>query len=476
MALLSRTSSIRVRASCPAGGGKQRMGVESLEAAIQRTGNAVGLLRNSTVRPMTFPVTPEFTNWRSEQQAWRTSCALLDQSHHMTDLYVSGPDAIRLLSDFGVNSFAGFTPGKAKQYVAVNADGHFIGDAILFHLDENELDVVGHPTVLNWLQYNAEVGGYDVTLERDENSYDRPSGPPKVYRYEMQGPAAKALLENLTGEAVPDVKFFNMTDFTIAGRRVRALRHGMAGQPGFELFGPWAEGEEVLAAILEVGAEFDLVRVGAKAYSTANLESGWIPTAVPAIFGPEMKAYREWLGSNSLGSLGGSMDSDDITDYYVTPYDIGYGRTVKFDHDFLGRAALERLAAAPAARRKVTLVWKPEDVAAAIRSLYQTGTPAKYLELPKARYAFFQVDKVLRDSKLVGLSLDVGYIVNEQDFVSLATVDSDVAEPGTEVTVLWGEEPNSGKPAVERHRQIEIRATVAPAPYVQEIRDSYRKS
>ncbi|WP_109529323.1 aminomethyltransferase family protein [Nocardia aurea] len=451
------------------------MGVESLEAAVVRAGSPVELLRNSTVRPMTFPVAPEFTNWRSEQQAWRTSCALLDQSHHMTDLYIQGPDAIRLLSDFGVNTFANFTPGKAKQYVAVNADGYFIGDAILFHLEENLLDVVGHPTVLNWLQYNAEAGGYDVTLERDENSYDRPSGPPKVYRYELQGPSAKSLVEKLTGAPVPDVKFFNMTEFTIAGKQVRALRHGMAGQPGFELFGPWEEGDTVLAAILEVGEEFDLVRAGAKAYSTANLESGWIPTAVPAIFGSEMKGYREWLGAQSLGSLGGSEDSADITDYYVTPYDIGYGRTVKFDHDFLGREALERISAAPA-KQKVTLVWNPEDVAAAVRSLYEPGTPAKYIELPKARYAFFQVDKVLQDGKQVGLSLDLGYIVNEQDFVSLATVNRSVAEPGTQVTVLWGEEPNSGKPAVEPHRQIEIRATVAPAPYVQEVRDTYRKS
>ena len=52
----------------------------------------------------------------------------------MTDLFLSGPDALRLLSDLGVNTFAGFTPGKAKQYVAVNADGFLIGDAILFHL------------------------------------------------------------------------------------------------------------------------------------------------------------------------------------------------------------------------------------------------------------------------------------------------------------------------------------------------------
>jgi glycine cleavage system aminomethyltransferase T len=449
------------------------MGSESLEAAIKRAGSPVELLRQSAARPHVFPIAPEFTNWRSEQQAWRTSCVLFDQSHHMTDFFLRGPGALELLSRFGVNTFSNFTAGKAKQYVAANCDGYFIGDAILFHLDDELFDVVGHPTVINWLQYNAETGGYDVTFERDENSATRPSGPPKLYRYELQGPTAGPLVMKLTGAPLPDVKFFTMTEFTIAGHHVRALRHGMAGQPGFELFGPWAEGDDVLSAILAAGTEFGLVRAGAKAYSTANLESGWIPTVVPAIFGPEMTAYREWLDATALGSLGGSMDSADISDYYVTPYDLGYGRTVRFDHEFLGREALEPIAAGDH-RTKVTLVWNPDDLALAVRSLCNPGIPAKYIEMPKARYAFFQVDKVIRGGSTVGLSLDLGYIANEHAFVSLATVDEAVAEPGTEVIVLWGEEPNSTKPAVERHRQRGIRATVAPAPYVREVRDSYR--
>ena len=53
------------------------------------------MLRSAKSRPFTFPVTPEFTNWRSEQASWRDSCALLDQAHHTADLFVSGPDATR---------------------------------------------------------------------------------------------------------------------------------------------------------------------------------------------------------------------------------------------------------------------------------------------------------------------------------------------------------------------------------------------
>lgn len=447
---------------------------ESLADALRRT-SAIDLLRNAQAKPTVFPVTPEFSNWRSEQRAWRESVALLDQSHHMTDLFISGPDALRLLSHVGVNSFASFGAGRAKQFVAVNHEGYLIGDAILFHLDEGEFDLVGHPMVIDWVQFHGETGEFDVTFTRDGNSLVR-EGNPALYRYELQGPKALELMERVTGAAVPHTRFFHMADFQIAGVRVRSLRHGMAGQPGFELFGPWADGERVLEALLREGEAVGLVCAGSKAYSTANLESAWVPSPLPAIFsGEQMAQYHEWLPANRAGSLAGSFASDDIRDYYLTPYDLGYDRNVSFDHDFIGRAALERLAQNPP-RRKVTLVWNAEDVAAAQRSLMEDGVPAKYIDFPKARYGLYQVDRVLRDGADVGVSHDAGYITNEQAFVSLASVDVAHAEPGTEVVVVWGEQPNSRKPAVEPHRQVEIRATVEPAPYSRFARENYRAS
>ncbi|WP_426188149.1 aminomethyl transferase family protein [Microbacterium sp. TWP3-1-2b2] len=450
---------------------------ETAAEAIASTGNAVELLRNAQSRPTIFPVTPEFTNWRSEQLSWRQSVALLDQSHHMTDLFISGPDALRLLRDTGVNSFESFDVDKAKQFIAVNHEGYLIGDAILFHLEEDLFDLVGWFMVLDWVQYIGETGDYDVTFERDANSLMRePGAAPKLYRYELQGPNALALMEKLTRAPVPQTKFFHMAKFTIDGVEVRSLRHGMAGQPGFELFGPGDQGEQIRDAIIAAGAEFDLVLVGAKAYSSANLESAWVPSPLPAIFTGEGTAeYLRWLPANRLGSLAGSFTSDDIEHYYLTPYDLGYGRSVAFDHDFIGRAALEKHAATNQLT-KVTLVWNPEDLAAAQRSLYEPGIPAKYIEFPKARYGVYQVDRVLADGIAVGISHDAGYITGEQVFASLASLDAAHAEPGTEVVVVWGEEPNSTKPAVEPHRQIDIRATVYPAPYSSFARENYRKN
>jgi len=455
------------------------MTYRSLEDALQTVKSPVELLRNSRIGPYAFPVVrAEFTNWRDEQRSWRETCALFDQSHHMTDLYLEGPDALKLLSDLGINSFKGFKVNQAKQFVACTPSGHVVGDAILFYLDENRFNLVGRPPAHNWVQYHLETGKYNATAERDERSAMN-QGRRKTFRYQIQGPNALKVMEKITGRAVPEIRFFTMGTFTIAQREIRALRHGMVGQPGWEIFGPWEYGDEVRDAIVEAGQEFGIRQVGARTYPTSCLESGWIPSPLPAIYvGDDLKPYRQWLTGKSYeatASLGGSFYSDDIRSYYLTPWDLGYGSIVKFDHDFIGRAALEAMAGNPA-RTKVTLVWNGDDVARVFRTLFDdTGDITKYIDLPLANYSTLPFDKVMKDGVTIGLSTYTGYTYNERAMVSLAIVNNELSEPGTEVTLVWGEENGgSPKPTVERHRQTEIRATVAPAPISEVARVAYR--
>lgn len=454
------------------------MSHQSLEDALKTGAGAVDRLRNSQIGPYAFPVVrPEFTNWRDEQRAWKESCALFDQSHHMADLHLEGPDALQVLTNLGVNSFKNFKVNQAKQFVACNHDGYVIGDSILFYLDENKFNLVGRPPSLNWVQYHAETGGYKAKAERDERSAVN-QGRRRTYRFQIQGPHAVRTMEKVTGKPAPDIRFFHMDIFNIAGKSVRALRHGMVGQPGWELFGPWEDGDAVREAIVEAGQEFGIRQVGSRAYPTTCLESGWIPSPLPAIYtGDELKGYRQWLSTKSyeaMASLGGSFYSDKITDYYLTPYDLGYGPFVKFDHEFIGRAALEKMANQQA-RKKVTLVWNGEDFARVFGSLIQGGDILKYIDLPLANYATLPYDKVVKDGKTVGLSTYTGYTYNERAMVSLGVVDNAYAEPGTQVTVVWGEENRgSSKPTVERHKQVEIRATVAAVPYAEVARMAYR--
>jgi len=297
------------------------------------------------------------------------------------------------------------------------------------------------------------------------------------YRYQIQGPNAEQLIEKLNGGPLPDIKFFNMDHINIAGRKVRALRHGMAGAPGLEVWGPYEEGEEIRSAIIEAGREFGLAQVGARAYATNTLESGWIPSPLPAVYtGEKMKPYREWLPASSyeaVGSIGGSFYSDNIEDYYMTPNALGYGPFIKFDHDFIGREALEKMDG-EAQQNKVTFAWNADDILKVFRSMFESdGDIYKYIDLPLSNYTSASYDKILSGGKEVGFSMFAGYSFNERSMLSLGVVDPSI-DIGDEVTLVWGEEGGgSQKTTVERHKQIEIRAIVSPAPYSKVVREEY---
>jgi glycine cleavage system aminomethyltransferase T len=269
-----------------------------------------------------------------------------------------------------------------------------------------------------------------------------------------------------------------MGEIAIAGRKVRALRHGMSGAPGLEFWGPVEQGPEIKAAVVEAGREFGLRLGGGRAYSSVATESGWLPSPMPAIYsGEKMKPYREWLKADSFeanASLGGSFDSSNIQDYYLTPWDIGYGGLVKFDHDFIGREALERRANEPHLK-KVTLTWNKEDVIRIFSTMFEEAR-AKYMDMPTSTYATLPYDKVLKGGKQAGLSTYAVYTSNGRSWISLAMVDESLSAPGTEVTVIWGEKDGgSSKPTVERHVQTEVRAVVGPSPYTEFARTGYKR-
>jgi vanillate/3-O-methylgallate O-demethylase len=457
------------------------MAAKNLEQLLRETPNTVDMLRNSQIGAYVYPVVAnEFTNWRDEQRAWRETVVLFDQSHHMAELMIEGPDAFKMLSYLAINTFSNFSVNKAKQLVPCSYDGYVIGDVIMFRLEEQQFLIVGRVPTINWVEFHGKTGGFNVKMERDDRSPSNPAGKAVVrkrYRYQLQGPNAPGLLEKLNGGPVPDIKFFNLGYINIGKHKVRALRHGMSGEPGLEFWGPYEQREEIRGIVMEAGKEFGIAAVGARAYSTNTLESGWIPSPLPAVYtGDKMKAYREYLpaeGYEGAGSIGGSFVSKNIEDYYLTPYELGYGHIVKFDHDFIGREALEKIADKPH-RKKVTFAWNPDDVTKVQHSfLVPGGENYKFIDVPNTNYASSNYDSIMRNGKVVGLSMFAGYSFNERSYLSLGIVDPDV-KIGDVLTLVWGEE-NGGtrKPTVERHKQTEIRVRVSPVPYSVDARETY---
>jgi vanillate/3-O-methylgallate O-demethylase len=461
------------------------MAARSLEEAISQAGNAVQLLRNSKIGMYVYPiVAAEFTNWRDEQRAWRETAVLYDQTHHMDELIVEGPDAEAFLERIGINSFANFDLSRAKHFVPVTPAGHVIGDMIIFREREDKFILVGRAPTANWVKFQAAVGSWKVRLIHDPRSDSRPDGRAIYrthYRFQIQGPEAAKIFEKMNGGPVPDVKFFHTDWINVGSRRVQALRHGMAGAPGLEIWGPYADKHYIQSTILQAArdAGVDLHICGSRAYSTNTVESGWIPSPLPGIYSGEgmLAEYRQWLGADAyeaVGSIGGSFVSDRIEDYYVNPFELGYGFYIGWKTDFIGKDALARMKDGKN-RKKVTFEWNREDVIKVIASGFEEGTPYKWIDFPQPNYASTSADMVMRDGKMVGMSMFNGYTYNERCVLSLGVVDADV-EVGDVLTLVWGEPEPTGKTSTERHKQTEIRVRVSPTPYAREARENYADS
>ena len=438
------------------------MSVPTLQQAIDKAGSPIELLWKPGAAPWSVPVVaPEHAGWAAEQEAWRSGVVLMDLSFHMFDTVFDGPDATRLLSDVSANNYESFAVGQAKQFVPVAYDGNIITDGILLREAPQRYTLTGVPASQNWVKYHAETGGYDVEFHTDPDSSVRTEGDPQLFRFQIQGPQALDLVARAFGGPLPETKFFHSTMVTLNGVPVRALRHGMTGQAGYEFIGDYRHYDVVKEALLGAGEPLGVVHVGGLAYFTNGVESGWIPTPTPAIYTDErLRGYREWLPAFSFEGkkpLSGSFYSENIEDYYVSPWELGYGRSISFNHDFIGRDALE--ASRDEIRRtKVTLEFDDEDV----RRVF--GEDPGY----RLDYGRFRIE---RAGELVGVTFWTANIAPVDRILALSLVDTAAATPGTEVEVVWGEHPGSGAvdPAFER-----IRATVQLSPYNEFARTSYR--
>ncbi|WP_433381215.1 aminomethyl transferase family protein [Actinoplanes sp. CA-142083] len=439
----------------------------NLQDGIDKAGSPMRMLWKPGAQPWNPEVVEkEYVGWREEQKAWHEGVAISDLSHHMYDLFIEGPDATKLLKAVTANNYEKFAIGQAKQIVPVNADGFIVTDGILLRRAENEYTLSGVPASQHWVQWHGEQGGYDVTFRTDPSSAFRKDGKdPALFRYQLQGPQAQELVESVFGGPLPPTKFFHTADVTLDGRTFRALRHGMAGQAGYEFIGDGADAPYVKNALVKAGESFGLVHVGALAYTTASVESGWIPSPTPAIYThPGLAEYRRWLpffGIEGQRPLHGSFYSDDIEDYYVTPYELGYGRLVHLDHDFIGREALQE-AKDSVRFQKVTLVFDNDDV-------------REFVEADNGFVLSYARNRIETKDGLAGTTYHTASLAPYDAVIALSLIDLEHATPGTQVEVVWGDHPGPGTPAGADLGLPRIRATVQPAPYNEHARTQYRR-
>lgn len=183
---------------------------------------------------------------------------------------------------------------------------------------------------------------------------------------------------------------------------------------------------------------------------------------------PQMSFYN--LKRRIFGSVG-----DDLESRFVTPYDVGWGFLVKYNHDFIGKEALMKIAENPA-RTCVTLEWNAQDVAEAFATMLRPGEePCEDITKPSdigysiccREFRFeYRADKVFAGDQEIGIASGRILSYTYNSMISLAFIRPEYSVEGTELVILWGT-PGT--------RQMRIRAKVAKFPYNQDyIRNENR--
>jgi vanillate/3-O-methylgallate O-demethylase len=188
-------------------------------------------------------------------------------------------------------------------------------------------------------------------------------------------------------------------------------------------------------------------------YSAADLDPGYAAMVAASGFSPPI-------------NVSGSVDPTDTRARLRTPVEVGWTRAVKFDHDFVGRAALEEEVADPK-RTIATLRWDPDDVVDIYASLLQPGEEYKTIDLPTSppwtEGMNSHADHLLKDGASIGWSSGTIYSYFYREVLSHACIDVDQAEIGNEVVVQWGDHGGRIK---------DVRATVERFPYLTDPRNS----
>ncbi|MDR1358346.1 MAG: hypothetical protein LBJ48_03190 [Coriobacteriales bacterium] len=418
------------------------------------TGSIVQAMRNT--KPYYFPGAlfslPEYEGWQAEQMSWHETVCIGSWSFAPWGV-LEGPETTKLLQDYSINSFANNPVGQVKHLVGCNTKGKVLAEGILMKVAEEKFLI----TTLPWWQYIATLGRYDVHFT--------PAAPGSITLYQVCGPRALYLLEEVCGESLRDVKFMHFKDVKIAGHDVKATNGlTMSGEIGFELRFSSEYHDEILDLLLKAGEKYGACHLGSRT-AMQHVEAAF-PTMgfqyLPAVADDDdelVAGFRHFMSGGQVSNesqfkLAGSFESDDVRDYYFSPLELGWSSHLKFDHDFYGRAALELEARQPK-RRIITFEFDKADVVAIYASLFDEGEPYRYLDIPIYDFMTIQADRVMQGGRLVGISTTPFYSYYYRKMLAIGFVDTAV-ELDSRVEITWGD---PGTP------QKIIHATVKQSPY-----------
>jgi len=400
-----------------------------------------------------FLIGYEYTRWWKESWALRNTAILGDWSW-LNKVLITGPDAKKFINFATVKDVSRQQIGQVMYTPMVNEDGKVAIEGLTLRLGEQEY-LFTQSGAQSWLPVIHRLTDLAVSFE---------DVTPDYTCYALQGPRSRDILEALTGEDFKDLRFSRWRMTRILGEDVLISRQGVTGEVGYEFLMRTDSGKahELWQEIRRVGHDFGLRELGLKAQMVGHTETG-IATVVrdflPArMHGDDIRKFAGlWMSKEELDGLG------DLSDHFCSPAELGWAYTINLDgHDFHGRPALRREAdRGGPARKLVGLMWDSDDMAELYAALFRDAPSAPPPDLPAGQFRLCYL-RVLAGNEPVGWASGMTYSPNLRRMISLARVRKDLAEPGTELAVVWG--GFSDEPVMK------IRARVQALPFIRQHR------
>lgn len=370
---------------------------------------------------------------------------------------IEGPDAVKLLNYVCVNrDFGNLKMDGSRHALLCNEKGQLLADGLLIRKGEESFRTYWLAPIL---AFYVDSLGMNVT---GKWIFDE-------YFFQIDGPKSLEIMEAASKTDLHDMKFAAKRDIQIAGTDVTIIRLGMSGALAYEIHGDIENADKVYDEVLRAGEQFGIKQLGHLQYCRNHTQGGypnqWIHYWYPWLSGS--KEMRDYVMNCPYISdffkqypFSGSA-SGNIENAFVTPFDLKWDYLINYEHDFIGKDALYKISKNPP-RTCVTLEWNAEDVgkAFATQFLGQSAPAAGDIgTLGDGADGFgapLVIDKVLLNGEMVGISSGRLHDYYHKKMISLAFINKELSEIGTELTVLWGTPGTT---------QVEISATVARFPY-----------
>jgi aminomethyltransferase len=275
----------------------------------------------------------------AEHEAVRTKAGLFDISH-MGEIFVEGKDAASFLDYALVGAASEIAVGRAKYSLICNEAGGIIDDLIVYRLEETKYLVVANASNKDvvFQAFKARLAGFDTEVRDESDSW---------VLLAIQGPKSVEILAEITSAPLSELKYYAISEASIASVDCLLARTGYTGEDGFEIYIPVAEADKVFDALMDAGSNFDLMPTGLACRDTLRLEAGM------PLYGHEMNEG-------------------------VNPYQAGFGKVVRLDKpgDFVGKYALTQLSASNPTRVLVGLTGEGKRAARADYEIFVDGDDA----------------------------------------------------------------------------------------------------